>query len=161
MCKSSRILPAHPSTGPYQVSDGIVVKVQPTQALSLPNEATICKGENVKLETNTRFRSYSWSTGEFTSGISISQAGRYSVEVIDKLGCRWYDTIVVKLGECGISLTFPNAFSPNGDGRNDVFKPRMVKNIARYTLEVFNRYGQLVFKSRDTLLGWDGALMGS
>jgi len=148
------------NTNGCSVFDSIVVKVQPTQDPWLPNEGTVCKGENVKLETGTRFRNYLWSTGGLTSGISISQAGTYSVEVIDELGCRWYDTIVVKPGECGVSLAFPNAFTPNGDGRNDVFKPRMVKNIARYTLEVFNRYGQLVFKSRDMLLGWNGQVNG-
>lgn len=59
----------------------------------------------------------------------------------------------------GSSLGIPNAFSPNNDGINDVFK---VKDgiYLDFTLEIFNRWGNLVFRSKDPAKGWDGAFEG-
>ena len=53
----------------------------------------------------------------------------------------------------------PNAFSPNGDGVNDVFKAQG-NNIASLKLIVYNRWGQVVFEGNDLHTGWDGTLKG-
>jgi gliding motility-associated-like protein len=62
----------------------------------------------------------------------------------------------------------PNAFTPNGDGVNDVFIPRSIlifnqtgNPILDYHLEIFNRWGQKVFETDDVIKGWDGTYMGS
>jgi gliding motility-associated-like protein len=56
----------------------------------------------------------------------------------------------------------PNAFTPNGDGLNDEF--RIVglppDKITQFNLQIFNRWGQVVFSSTDILVGWDGKLKG-
>ncbi len=54
----------------------------------------------------------------------------------------------------------PNAFTPNGDGINDVFKPILYGPVANYTLTIYNRWGQMIFKSRDPGRGWDGTISG-
>jgi gliding motility-associated-like protein len=54
-----------------------------------------------------------------------------------------------------IKITFPNAFSPNGDGKNDIFKP-IVLNIDKCDFKVFNRYGNEVFATNSARNGWDG-----
>jgi gliding motility-associated-like protein len=54
----------------------------------------------------------------------------------------------------------PNAFTPNGDGINDVFKPVFYGPVSSYTLTIFNRWGQMIFKSRDPGKGWDGTMSG-
>jgi len=48
-----------------------------------------------------------------------------------------------------------NAFSPNGDSANDIFKPN-VSFITDYNMVVTNRYGEIVFQSDDPSVGWDG-----
>jgi gliding motility-associated-like protein len=53
----------------------------------------------------------------------------------------------------------PNAFSPNGDGYNDVFYV-YGKGISQMNLQIFNRWGELVFKTDDINLGWDGTYKG-
>ena len=56
----------------------------------------------------------------------------------------------------------PNAFSPNGDGYNDVFRALSpVLKPRRFDLSVFDRWGRSVFVSNDLLMGWDGTLNGS
>lgn len=53
----------------------------------------------------------------------------------------------------------PNAFTPNGDGSNDVFGPAYKGEIfAQYQLRIFTRWGDLVFESRSPAQGWNGTL---
>lgn len=56
----------------------------------------------------------------------------------------------------------PNAFTPNGDGLNDTFMILGLppENITRFNLQIFNRWGQMVFSSNNILQGWDGTMKG-
>jgi gliding motility-associated-like protein len=55
---------------------------------------------------------------------------------------------------------FPSSFSPNGDGFNDVFKISGYNKVNYFELEIYNRWGELVFKTNDPVLGWDGKSKG-
>lgn len=57
------------------------------------------------------------------------------------------------------NIYFPNVFSPNNDGINDLFLPN-AKNVEEIEFSVFNRWGSLVFKSNDINQGWDGTYRG-
>ncbi|MFQ5446576.1 MAG: gliding motility-associated C-terminal domain-containing protein, partial [Saprospiraceae bacterium] len=86
----------------------------------------------------------------------------YTVEVIDEGSCRAYREITIYVidPECREPNIFiPNAFSPNGDGHNDVLYVR--GNILE-SLEfaVYNRWGQKVFETTDQSIGWDGTFKG-
>src|SRR5690606_29263673 len=54
----------------------------------------------------------------------------------------------------------PNAFSPNGDGLNDVFKMQNIQYEKLLAFQIFNRYGQLVFETQNPNIGWDGTFKG-
>jgi gliding motility-associated-like protein len=54
----------------------------------------------------------------------------------------------------------PNAFSPNGDGENDIFLP-VSPNYSGYKFEVFSRWGELLFQTTDKTIGWDGKHVGT
>lgn len=83
--------------------------------------------------------------GSFGSGQCITTA---SVQL------RVYDFV------CGPpNLFLPNAFTPNGDGNNDVLYLRG-DNITRMHLAIYNRWGELVFETRDQNIGWDGTFRG-
>ncbi len=69
----------------------------------------------------------------------------------------------VDVNLCRLDIYFPSAFTPNGDGNNDAFGPGPLSNLAgitEYTLHIYNRYGQLVFFSRDPYKNWDGKFKG-
>ena len=60
------------------------------------------------------------------------------------------------------SLLMPNAFSPNGDGINDIYKPKSgYQNITEFHAYIFNRWGLKLFEWTDPATGWDGTYKGS
>ena len=58
-------------------------------------------------------------------------------------------------------LDIPNAFSPNGDGINDKFHIRVTGYFKTESFRIFNRWGQLIYDSRDVTLDWDGRMKGT
>ena len=83
----------------------------------------------------------------------------YYVSVINQFGCAMNDSFRVKYYK-GPFIYVPNAFSPNGDGKNDLFKPTYIGISNLKYFRVFTRYGQLVFETNQQLKGWDGNLHG-
>ena len=57
-------------------------------------------------------------------------------------------------------LSFPNAFSPNGDGKNDKFIAKECQNIVEFHAYIFNRWGQKLYEWTDPAEGWDGTYKG-
>lgn len=104
---------------------------------------------------------FSWSPDDFLScdNCQITSANpqeslTYTVYFIDDNGCTAQDTVMVLVNfKTGVGV--PSAFSPNGDGYNDVL---FVKGfgIEAMSFTVYNRYGEVVFYSTDQSIGWDG-----
>jgi len=63
---------------------------------------------------------------------------------------------------CACEIYVPNAFSPNGDTKNDVFKaiPGTSCSLTQFNLKVFDRFGAMVFESSSADQGWDGTYKG-
>lgn len=77
-------------------------------------------------------------------------------------GCSNSDTTEILLyaaPECLGTVYFPNAFTPDGDSLNDVFRP-VVRNISTFKMYIFNRWGQIVFSTDNAAKGWDGTCGG-
>ena len=108
---------------------------------------------------------YSWNTApaQINATATNLAAGNYTVTVTDNNGCS-ASTMVQILepasGSCG-DVYFPNAFTPNGDATNPDFGPLgNITAISNYLLLIYNRYGQLVFYTRDPFKRWDGFYKG-
>ncbi len=102
--------------------------------------------------------SYDWSTGEQTQVILAGAYGWYYVDITNQFDCVVQDSAVVS-EFCQPSLYVPNSFTPNGDGTNDVWLVAG-KNIGQFDLNVFDRYGQVIFHSENPAFGWDGKING-
>ena len=85
----------------------------------------------------------------------------YTLSVSDGI-CTREDTVQIKVYEiiCEDPYVFvPNAFSPNGDGNNDIMYVRGLY-IEKVIFRIFDRWGELVFESNDVSMGWDGTFRG-
>lgn len=145
------------------------------EVYELPSEQIfnleVCNGDFLQLSANTTAAAHTWNTGETTSSIQITQAGIYTVEM--QFGsCTISNTYLVTSGNCGIDTTIvppdtlvdqtlfiPSAFTPNGDGLNDVFKV-YGEELTELQVNIFNRWGEMIFKSEELAFAWDGKQKG-
>jgi gliding motility-associated-like protein len=58
------------------------------------------------------------------------------------------------------TIAVPNAFTPNGDGRNDTWQIPYIESYPGFVVQVYNRYGQLVYRSNNGVVNWDGTING-
>lgn len=82
-------------------------------------------------------------------------AGCYGITSVDSVGNQSALSNIVCIDNCP-EYKLPNVFTPNGDGVNDTFKPISSKFIESATFTVFNRWGDIVFTTKDLSIGWDG-----
>lgn len=134
--------------------------LQVTSAYTKPVSCNETKDGKITLEIKggTTPYSYSLDTHSWQPDSAWNQldAGRYYFQVKDKNGCKVTgETEIVKnWRDCAVFV--PTAFSPNGDGINDVFRAKVHDDVYNYRLTVFNRWGQQIFQSNDPAQGWDG-----
>jgi gliding motility-associated-like protein len=116
------------------------------------------------LEAGTGLSSYLWNTGDSSESIVITAEGMHKVEMESQVGCVGSDSVYVKLVSEEIpdfEIYVPNAFSPNGDGVNDVFGMKWDGlSIVDFRLSIFDRWGGQVFESSGIANGWDGKKNG-
>ncbi|NOX48581.1 MAG: T9SS type B sorting domain-containing protein [Chlorobi bacterium] len=142
-------------------SDSIFVLQPDSIALYLNAQPGLVELGSIELEVEggTLPYSYLWSTGAVTQNVDPLGGGYYSVRVTDGNGCENTDSIFV---EVRFRILAPTAFSPNGDNLNDVF---MVKglgtDLVRFELNIYDRWGAVVFKTNDILEGWNGKLFNN
>ncbi|WP_235299002.1 T9SS type B sorting domain-containing protein [Portibacter marinus] len=104
---------------------------------------------------------YEWNTGATTPSFTtdtLLETTTFSVTVTDENGCTAEASLTVNVVQAQCDETdvfFPNAFTPNGDGMNDVLKveSNFVKSMR---LRIYDRWGELVFESTDVENGWNG-----
>ncbi len=102
---------------------------------------------------------YIWNTIPPSNTASLTNlfAGKYAVLVTDGNGCINADSAIIEAATCCESIYFPNAFSPNNDGINDVFAIKTFINFELQEFSIFNRYGQKVWTTANYKNGWDGS----
>ncbi len=95
--------------------------------------------------------------GSSVDGILDYLDNKIILNITDDNGCRGSDSVFVPTISC-CDMMMPNAFTPNGDGKNDYFKPLLDVGQRVMTFEVFDRYGAVVFGNYagNSNKGWDG-----
>jgi len=130
--------------------------VKPRILIDLGGNRSICPGEKITLDATVAGASYIWQDSSTDSIFVVSDPGIYWVLVTFNK-CTAGDT--VHITECPSELWFPTAFTPNGDGVNDLFRPKGI-SIGKFHLLIYNHWGQLLFETDDMERGWDGAAKG-
>ncbi len=145
--------------GPCVKKDSILISYRKQLALALRPDTGLCDdlGESLLLKAQTGFKNYHWSPGnETTEQIVILKPGVYSVKVSDSYDCEAMASINV-LKICPMNVWVPTAFSPGTSGPNSRFGIAYQGPAAEgFEMLIFNRWGELIYKSTDILGSWDG-----
>ena len=136
--------------------------VQPTPNVNLGSNTQHCFEEDGELTLTVPdgdCDSYSWSTGDVTQSISVSEGGTYAVTA-SKAGCTERSVISI-VERCPFYLYLPNCITPSDhDGINDVFYLPSTKDIVEFEIFIYNRWGKLIYTSNDPHFHWDGTING-
>ncbi len=124
----------------------------------LPPGQQLCYGTALTIAV-PGYRDYLWSNGQITNIVTLSSFGKFYLTVTDFNNCKGKDSITLVRKDC-IPIGIPNAFTPNGDAKNDVFKPTINQDIRNYSFMVYNRYGEKIFDTKSYGTGWDGTYKG-
>ncbi|HXH17877.1 MAG TPA: gliding motility-associated C-terminal domain-containing protein, partial [Chitinophagales bacterium] len=134
-------------------ASAVVTELVPAP-INLGSDVTACEDSLVILDAGSGYTNYVWSNGDTTRFMQPPTTGTYSVTAADANGCTVSGSVNVAFDEC-ITITIPSAFSPNGDGINDIFRVRS-ENITEFSMAIFNRWGEKVFETNNINDGWDG-----
>ena len=137
-------------------ADTIQISEMGPPVVNLGPDTALCTGQTIFFKATANETSYLWSNGVEGPTIEVSEAGVYWVVVTNKCGIA-SDSVNVTMGPCDVGL--PTAFSPNGDGSNDILYIRGA-GIRSVDLQIFNRFGQMIFETTDMNIGWDGRFKG-
>jgi len=123
------------------------------------------------LVSDSTVNAYSWSpaTGLNNSAIAdpIATLGagidsiNYKVTATNSTGCFGVDYILVRVYKSKPDILVPSAFTPNGDGKNDIIRPILLGISKLNYFRVYNRWGQLLFNTSEFNKGWDGNINGA
>jgi gliding motility-associated-like protein len=156
------------TTGACQskTTHNVTVYALPQVSIS-PVNGPLCAGGSVTLNA-TGASTYQWSPA---TGLSDATIGNpvaalksdisYSVTGTDNNGCAATAQISLKPAVTCLGYNIPDAFTPNGDGHNDLFRVITADAPQSFRMMIFNRWGQKVFETRDVQAGWDGTIGGS
>ncbi len=138
--------------------DDIIVEYDSFPNPNLGSDTIICIGKSIIF--NGQYPGHQiWNNGSTSDNLTVNESGVYVVSVTNACGTN-ADSVTVTFEPCEQIIWVPNAFTPNGDLLNDVFKPYL-ENVNSYQLLIYNRFGQLLFTSNDIGKGWDGKFEGA
>lgn len=152
---------------PKPTFDSIQVNVIPPVKVFAGNDTLITLGESFMLHGSSNVSGkYTWTPTNGLSDIHIpnpivtgTHDITYTLTVVTPEGCYGVDSIHIRYLK-GPAIYVPNAFTPNGDGHNDVLRPFPVGMVKLDYFRVYNRWGELVFETNQYLQGWDGTYHG-
>jgi gliding motility-associated-like protein len=119
-----------------------------------------CRESGTKLDVTGLLSSVQWNTGDTGTTLLVTEPGSYVMTALDVDGCTVTDSLFVDLQNCQCVVHIPNTFTPNGDGINDVWQASKDCALISFDLTVFDRWGQVAFRTNDPYTPWPGGGTG-
>jgi gliding motility-associated-like protein len=153
------------------VGASVTITITPAARVFAGNDTSVVINQSLQLNAidinNSGFTQYAWSPVSGLNNPNIENAVAYLTANITYVvtaytpdGCQGSDSVTISVYPFS-DILVPNAFTPNGDGRNDFLRPILIGIKEFKYFAVFNRYGQQVFRSINQSAGWDGKINGS
>ena len=131
--------------------------------LRLPADTTRCQdGPALRLRAGPPTYTYQWADGATDSVRTLTQPGSYSLRASNACGSV-LTQFRLRVTDCACQVHWPTAFTPNGDGINDVFTGFLdcpVRPPKALHWQVYNRWGSVIYRSDSLQSGWDGQVGG-
>lgn len=144
--------------GCYDV-ESVLIQIYPRTIVRAGNDFVINHGDEVQLESSSIYP-IQWEYSPYLSCLNCNfpianppENTTFYASIVSPDGCSETDSVRVSVR--GL-IYVPNAFSPDDDGLNDIFKAEGV-DISEFHMEIFDRWGKLVFTSEDISHGWNGS----
>ncbi|MGC4103079.1 PKD domain-containing protein [Ferruginibacter sp.] len=152
---------------PKPVRDTVWVTVYPKVVANAgPRDTSVVLGQPLQLSATGGVK-YMWDPPTWLNNplirtpVALPQTDiRYVVTATSAGGCIGSDSIQVHLFKFDPDIYVPNAFTPNGDGLNDILKPILIGMKELGYFRVYNRFGNMVYSTTDIGQGWDGTYLG-
>lgn len=147
-------------------SNAIVINVHPNPVVSAGADINVIQGYAVALQGIAEGAdiNFYWAPVDQIDNTTIlspivtpTKDIAYTLSASSLYGCSKKDTVLVKVVK---GLYIPSAFTPDGDGKNDTWKIPFLDPAYGATVNVFNRYGRLVYHTTGTIISWDGMYNG-
>lgn len=119
----------------------------------------ICRGDEANVSVPFEKGTFRWFDGSTDAQRSFDKDGIFTVDVTNQCGTHTKE-YVVDVVHCDCPFFIPNAFTPNYDGTNDEFKVGHSCTLEDFKLQIFNRWGNVVFETTNADIGWDGTMSG-
>jgi len=134
----------------------LYLTVKPTPKIEiLPLTDNFCNDDFIILEIISNGESFLWNTGSSENPLTLTKAGTYTATAFIE-NCS--KTAHYTVEECPCVIWIPNAFTPNGDELNELFRPLISchETLKSYKLHIYDRWGNLIFQTSDYAVGWNG-----
>jgi gliding motility-associated-like protein len=151
-------------------SDTLAIPVNPAPSIQLsPSDTLIVPGATVQLHATSTadLSSYQWTpiTGlsdanDLNPVASPRETTIYTFKATATDHCKAEKTLIVQIGAASFP-GIPNAFTPNGDGHNDLFTIPPVAGFSLTSMVIYDRWGSIVFSTQNVSAGWDGTCKGA
>ncbi|MBS1586851.1 MAG: gliding motility-associated C-terminal domain-containing protein [Bacteroidetes bacterium] len=147
------------SVGKCFVTDTIRIQDKVLK-VDLGNGTVPCGQNELVLDAGYSGAAYTWQNGSTSQTVIAKTNGTYSVHVVEG-DCSGDGKVDVTFESCPCVIYIPNAFSPNQDGLNDQFGPRISCPISGFEFRIYNRWGNLIFYTENQKERWDGNFKGT
>lgn len=120
-----------------------------------PEELIVCRDDSLPVDLRNFEQNFVWSDGSVEKLRYFSEAGVYSIFISNRCGT-FTKNYTVEVSNCDCPFFTANAFTPNEDGLNDNFVVSHSCDLTDFRLQIFNRWGKIVYDGYDDQQGWDG-----
>jgi gliding motility-associated-like protein len=143
------------------ITEPYLVTASKLNQIRIPEDTAMCASDTLLLAPEIIGITYTVN-GTISTSVKITAPGNYSVIASDIQGCTKTFNTNITLQNCAdCTINVPSAFTPNGDGLNDVFKAQLNCFAASFHCMIFNRWGKKVFETSNIHDGWNGYSNGN
>jgi len=145
---------------PCQMLSDTVLVTEPYASLNQFQEINGCEGEELAIGFSPNDNiEVLWENGYLGDSILITESGIYSAEILsDECTVAFPVEIFANLTSCSCDVFIPNAFTPDGDGLNELFEIKPDCDLTSFDLKIYNHWGEEIFSSLSPDVGWNGSV---